>query len=482
MSDMPLFDRPGEDPPRGPERTYRVSELNRAARLLIERGLGEVWIQGELSDVRPSAAGHVYFALNDERAQLRGVMFRSDARRAKAKLENGSCVRMRGQVSLFEPRGQFQFLARVALPEGAGELAAELERLKRKLEAEGLTDPAKKRRLPRLPRVIGVVTSVTGAALHDVVRVANTRCPVRIVVADCRVQGEGAPASIVRALALVQRVADLDVIIVGRGGGSADDLMAFNDESVARAIASCRVPTVSAVGHEVDVTLADLVADVRAATPSNAAELVVPDRRALVAELAAVDRRLVRAIEVALEQGRMQIDHRARKLADPRHALGAVHRRLRVLEERLARATRARLGSRRASAHALRDRLAVLDPRLVLARDRAVVIALAARLARAGRAAVGERRRALDRAVASALLMGRPAVTAAKARLSGAMGRLHALSPLAVLDRGYAIALHETTGRAVRRARELPPGARFHLRLPDGSVRARAEPEKDEPG
>ncbi len=480
MSDLPLFDRPGEDP-REPERIYRVSEVNRAARLLIEQGLGDVWIKGELSDVRPSAAGHVYFALNDEQAQaqLRGVMFRADARRAKAKLENGSCVRMRGQVSLFEPRGQFQFIARIALPEGAGELAAELEKLKRKLEAEGLTDPARKRRLPHLPRVVGVVTSVTGAALHDIVTVARGRCPVHIVVADCRVQGEGAPASIVRALALVQRVPDLDVVIVGRGGGSAEDLAAFNDEGVARAIASCRVPTVSAVGHEVDFTIADLVADVRAATPSNAAEIVVPERRALVAELAAVDRRLVRAMEVRIEQGRMQIDRRARKLTDPRHALAAVHRRLRALEERLVRATRSRIGARRGQAHALRDRLAVLDPRLVLARDRSVRVALAGRLAGAGRAAITDRRRALDRAAATATPMGRPIVVAAKARLAAAMGRLHALSPLAVLERGYAIALHGETGRAVRAAHELPSGARFSLRLAQGTVRARSEGEDE---
>ncbi len=477
MSDMPLFDRLGEDPPpQGPERIYRVSEVNRAARLLIEQGLGDVWIEGELSDVRPSAAGHVYFALNDEQAQarLRGVMFRADARRAKAKIVNGARVRMRGQVSLFEPRGQFQFLARIALPDGAGELAAELEKVKRRLEADGLTDPGRKRRLPRLPRVVGVVTSVTGAALHDIVRVASGRTPLRIVVADCRVQGDEAPLSIVRALALVQRLPELDVVIVGRGGGSAEDLAAFNDERVARAIAACRVPTVSAVGHEVDVTIADLVADVRAATPSNAAELVVPERRALVAELAAVDRRLVRAVEVRIERGRIAVDRRAKKLADPRHALAAVHRRLRVLEERLARAARSRLAAPKARRHALRDRLAVLDPRLALARDRSVLVALAARLARAGRAAVTARRRALDRVSAAIVPMGKPIVAREKARLAAGMGRLHALSPLAVLDRGYAIALHGETGRAVRSSSELPSGTEFTLRVADGAVRARS--------
>jgi exodeoxyribonuclease VII large subunit len=483
MSDMPLFERLGDDPPpREPERIYRVAEVNRAARLLIEQGLGDVWIEGELSDVRPSAAGHVYFALNDEQAQaqLRGVMFRADARRAKAKIENGSRVRMRGQVSLFEPRGQFQFLARIALPDGSGDLAAELEKLKRKLEAEGLTDPAKKRALPRVPRVVGVVTSVTGAALHDIVSVASGRCPVRIVVADCRVQGEGAPASIVRALALVQRLPELEVIIVGRGGGSAEDLAAFNDEAVARAIAACRVPTVSAVGHEVDFTIADLVADVRAATPSNAAEIVVPERRALVAELAAVDRRLVRAMEVRVERGRMQIDRRARKLEDPRHALAAVHRRLRSLDERLVRAIRAPLATRRGRAHGLRDRLAVLDPRLVLARDRSLLVALAGRLARASRGTVAQKRRALDRASATILPMGRPLIASAKARLAAGMGRLNALSPLAVLERGYAIALDGETGRAVRSTRALPPGTRFSLRLADGTVRARSTGEDED--
>jgi exodeoxyribonuclease VII large subunit len=477
MSDMPLFDRIPDDPPRGgPERVYRVAEVNRAARLLIEQGLGDVWIEGELSDVRPSAAGHVYFALNDGpgKAQLRGVMFRADARRAKAKLVDGAHVRMRGQVSLFEPRGQFQFLARIALPDGAGDLAAELERRKRKLEAEGLTDPARKRRLPKLPRVLGVVTSVTGAALHDVVRVASGRCPVHIVVADCRVQGDGAPASIVRALELVQRVPDLDVVIVGRGGGSAEDLWAFNDEAVARAIAACRVPTVSAVGHEVDFTLADLVADVRAATPSNAAELCVPDRRALVAELAAADRRLVRALEVRVAQDRLRLERSARRLGDPRRALGAIHRRLRILHEQLGRAARAQVAEPRERLVELRDRLAGLDPRLVLQKDRRRLAELEARLARAGRAAVERRRRALGEARASLLPRGRPIVGAARASLRERLARLNALSPLEVLERGYAIALHADTGKAVRSVAELPAGERFRLRLPDGHVDAQS--------
>jgi exodeoxyribonuclease VII large subunit len=476
MTDMPLFDRIPDEPPRGgPERIYRVAEINRAARLLVEQGLGDVWIEGELSDVRPSAAGHVYFALNDGagRAQLRGVMFRADARRAKARLADGARVRMRGQVSLFEPRGQFQFLARIALPDGAGDLAAELERRKRALEAEGLTDPSRKRRLPRLPRVLGVVTSVTGAALHDVVRVASGRCPVRIVVADCRVQGDGAPASILRALELVQRVPELDVIIVGRGGGSAEDLWAFNDEAVARAIAACRVPTVSAVGHEVDFTLADLVADVRAATPSNAAELCVPDRRALLAELAAADRRLVRAMEVQVDQGRLRLEREARKLGDPRRALGPIHRRLRALHEQLGRGARSRVGAPRERLHRIRERLALLDPRVVLQKDRRRLAELDARLARAGRAAIERRRRALLEARAGLLPRGRPLVGGARARLREAMARLDALSPLAVLDRGYAIAL-DASDKAVRSVAELPEGRAFRLALPDGAIDARS--------
>ena len=262
-------------PKTSEERVYRVSQLNRVVRSLLEDRFMNVWVEGELSDVKHAASGHVYATLNDEEepSQIRVVIFKNDARRSKAKLEDGARVKLQGQLSLFTPRGSYQMIARIAVPYGLGELHAQFERVRVRLEADGLLAPERKRPLPLLPRVIGLVTSEHGAALHDIVRVAHQRSPVRLVLSPCLVQGAQAPQSIIDALEQVQRLPDLDIVIVGRGGGSAEDLVAWNDERLARAIARCRVPVVSAVGHEVDVSISDLVADVRAATPSNAAEL-----------------------------------------------------------------------------------------------------------------------------------------------------------------------------------------------------------------
>ena len=337
MSEMPLFERL-QDQDHGDERVFRVSEVNRAVRFTLEDNWANVLIEGELSDVR-RAKGHVYFTLNDEEdpAQLRGVMFQSDVRRTKAPLQDGSRIRFRGTLSLYTARGQFQLIARSAKLAGEGDLAAQFRKLRAKLEAEGLLDPERKRDLPELPRVVGVVTSRTGAALRDIIRVASERCPVQVLVADCRVQGEEAPQSIVSALELIQRVDDLDVVIVSRGGGSAEDLWAFNDEGVARAIAACRVPVVSGVGHEVDVTIADLVADVRAATPSNAAEIVVPEREALLRDVRSLERRLNQALDNRIGGLRLRLERLLRPLYGARRVMAPVRERLAELHQRLMR-------------------------------------------------------------------------------------------------------------------------------------------------
>jgi exodeoxyribonuclease VII large subunit len=460
MSTLPLFGRgegPGGD--SGP-RVYRVGQLNRVARLLLEDRLGDVWVEGELSDVTLAGSGHVYFSLNDEQeqAQVRGVMFRTDARRAKAKLENGARVKLRGSLSLFEPRGAFQLIARLALPSGLGELHAQFETLRKKLEAEGLLDPSRKRALPKLPRVLGVVTSEQGAALHDIVRVASQRCPLRIVVSPCLVQGGNAPRSIEVALDRLARLPRLDAVIVGRGGGAAEDLLAFNDERVARAIARCPVPVVSAVGHEVDVTIADLVADVRASTPSNAAELCVPDRRALLGELQSHRRALERAMEVRVQRGRLRVERAERRLLDPRGLLGRSRARVQDARRRLAVAIRARSRVERKRLSASLERISRRDPRLLCAEDLARLQELRGRL----------------RAVAR-VLFGRQ-----RAQLSQQAARLHALSPLSVLGRGYAIALHERSGRALLRAGDARAGDVVRLRLHVGELRTRVQPKDEE--
>jgi exodeoxyribonuclease VII large subunit len=354
---------------------------------------------------------------------------------------------------LYTARGQFQLIARSAKLAGEGDLAAQFRKLRAKLEAEGLLDPERRRPLPRLPRVVGVVTSRTGAALHDIIRVASERCPVQILVADCRVQGEEAPGSIVSALELIQRVDDIDVVIVSRGGGSAEDLWAFNDEAVARAIAACRVPIVSGVGHEVDVTIADLVADVRAATPSNAAEIVVPERDTLLRDVQSLERRLSQALDNRVGGLRLRLERLLRPLYGARRVLIPVQERLADLHQRLMR----------------------LDPRSLLRRDQRQLVALTARLRDAGRLPIRRRR---ERLVALQLTLqgrGRPMVREARASYAELCAQLDALSPLRVLERGYAIALHTSTGRAVRSESEVKQGDRLRIRVFDGEFGAKVE-------
>jgi exodeoxyribonuclease VII large subunit len=476
MSEMPLFERLESRDHDGEERVFRVSEVNRAVRLTLEDRWPDLWIEGELSDVK-RAKGHVYFTLNDEEdpAQLRGVMFQSDVRRTKAPLEDGVRVRFRGKLSLYTARGQFQLIARSAQLAGEGDLAAQFRKLCAKLEAEGLLDPARKRPLPVLPAVVGVVTSRTGAALRDIIRVAAERCPVRILVADCRVQGDEAPASIVSALQLIQRVDDLDVVIVSRGGGGAEDLWAFNDEGVARAIAACRVPVVSGVGHEIDITIADLVADARAATPSNAAEIVVPERAALLRDVRSLERRLNQALDNRFSGLRLRLERLVRPLYGARRVITPVRRQLLALQEQLRHAQSSALRERRERLTGLHQRLLRLDPRIALRRDRRALAALSVRLRDAGRLPIRKRR---ERWVALRVALqgrGRPMIREARAAYAELCTHLDALSPLRVLERGYAIALLEPTGRAVRSRSEVKEGDRLRVRVSDGEFGAKVE-------
>lgn len=437
------------------ERVFRVAEINRAVRLSLEHEWPDIQVEGELSDVKRAGSGHYYFTLNDEQepAQIRAVMFRSDAQRCKAELEDGSRVRLRGSLSLFEPRGSFQLIARQARPAGLGDLHRQFERVRKLLAAEGLLAAERKRKLPLFPRVIGVVTSASGAALHDIIRVSGARCPVRIVFSPCLVQGAEAPESIVEALEAIQQLPGLDLVIVGRGGGSAEDLFAFNDERVARTIAACRVPTISAVGHEVDVTIADLVADVRAATPSNAAEIAVPDRNALGSELSGRLRALERTMEMVMTRFRILLDRQAQRLRDPREAVAGIRTRMHALQTRLSRAMGRRMSRHRERAQALALGLSRTDPRVRLGRDRTRLAGLSSRL----------------RAVAGRL------VAASRARLAETGARVQALSPLAVLGRGYAIAIHERTGKALLRASEAEAGDKVIIRLHEGKLVTRVE-------
>jgi exodeoxyribonuclease VII large subunit len=334
--------------------TYSVSAVNALARRIIEGSIPPLWVEGEVSGwKRHGPTGHCYFTLKDATAQMRAVMFRLDAQHLPTDPEEGMEVRVLGTLTLYERRGEYQFVARELEARGAGGLwKLAFEKLRLRLESEGLLDPARKRALPRYPRVVGVVTSPVGAAFQDIVHVIRARAPwTRILFSPARVQGEGASRDLARALDMLGRHGQADVVIVGRGGGSLEDLWAFNEEPLARAIAACPVPVISAVGHEVDTTIADLVADVRAPTPSAAAERAVPDSSAV---------------------GRQLSNQRARLAA----ALGrSVVRRRRALEEHrawLADAARQDLLRRRERVSALAARLDALSPLAALSRGFAV--------------------------------------------------------------------------------------------------------------
>ncbi|MDP2528629.1 MAG: exodeoxyribonuclease VII large subunit [Candidatus Palauibacterales bacterium] len=321
---------PAGPPGSSRESPVSVSALNAAARRILEESFPSLWVVGEVANWRRVSSGHCYFSLRDEDAQIACVLWRRDARRLPTDPEEGMEVLGFGEVSLYEARGSYQLIVRKLEARGEGLWRLAFERLKRKLAAEGLLEEARKRPLPRVPLRVGVVTSRTGAALRDVITVVRRRAPwTELLVSDCRVQGEEAAGEIVRALDRLVRDGRVEVIVVTRGGGSVEDLWCFNEEAVARAVAACPVPVISAVGHEIDVTITDLVADVRAPTPSAAGELVVPDARVLRADLRKLGDRLVSGLRQRTVRG----EERARRAAD--RLLGGMDRRLERLAGRL---------------------------------------------------------------------------------------------------------------------------------------------------
>jgi exodeoxyribonuclease VII large subunit len=458
-------------PTSGPEtaglRIRTVTEVTRTIREVV-RGddrLRDVWVEGEVGRVTISSAGHAYFALRDERNQLQCVWFRDERLTSAFEAQTGLRVVVHGRLDLYEPTGALQLYVEALQPAGFGNLAVRFEELKARLGAEGLFDAARKRPLPPRPAVVAVVTSPSGAVWHDIATVLARRWPlVRVVLSACQVQGEAAPGTIVRALRRIERyAADLAargrpedapvVTIVARGGGSLEDLWAFNDEAVVRAIVDHALPVVSGVGHETDVTLADFAADVRAATPSAAAELVVPNRLDIEASLGQLRRHADGAIAGRIVGGR-------RQLAEERRAL-----------DRLGPA--AQLASARERAGRLLDRATleltrrVEERRLVLERgERRLIGVLPGRLAR-DRAAVERGVRLLPLVVRGRVLRSRAAVDAAGAALA-------ALGPQATLDRGYAI-VRDASGRIVRAAEDAPTGTRLRLRVARGELGATSD-------
>lgn len=466
--------RAAPERPAPPEpRVLSVAELGRAVGRSLDRAFeGDVWVEGEVSGARPAASGHVYFCMKDEDedASIDVVLYRMQVSpRARALVKDGARVRVRGRPTYWSPRGKLQFVGNRVEPTGKGALLEALEKLKQKLLAEGLFAPERKRPLPHDPRVIGVVTSARGAVIHDVCKVAFRRGGARILLAPAQVQGAGAAESIRRALGMLEAVPSVDVIIVGRGGGSQDDLFAFNDEELVRAVAACRVPVVSAVGHEVDVTLVDFAADARAATPSQAAELIVPDAAARQRLLDERSGRLRRAMHAKIAEDRVLAGRLAQAFGDPRLLIASAQQRVDEHVMRLGRILPRRLAREQEVLSRLGARLAASHPRERIARDRARSVEACTRLAAVAREVLRasvDRRSSLDArlvALAPALVQGRVD------RLATLAGRLDAMSPLKVLGRGYAIVTHAETGRAVRRAAEVAPGGALRVRVADGS-------------
>ncbi|MBK7579119.1 MAG: exodeoxyribonuclease VII large subunit [Myxococcales bacterium] len=440
-----------------PDDVIGVAELDRRLKRAVESVTGREWVEGEIASLKLAPSGHAYFTLKDERedAVIDCVMYRMNAQRARRHLSDGARVQLSGRATLWAPRGRLQLVAEALRPAGRGALLEALEQLKARLLAEGLFAEDKKRALPAEPRVVGVVTSAVGAAFHDIRTVAFRRGGARLVLCPALVQGEGAPDSIVAAINLAERYPGLDVLIVGRGGGSAEDLMAFNDERVVRRIAATVVPVVSAVGHETDVTLADLAADVRAATPSVAAELVIPDAAARRQLLSRNRRNLARAMRARVFEERSRVDRMRARLSDPRFVIAARQQGLDELLARLERIEARRIARCRAALEETHRRLSAEDPRAVLARAHAQLSPLAARLDALARARLALSGTALGELVA----------------------RLHALSPLAVLARGYAIATTED-GRAIRSAEEVRVGSGISLRVHAGQIEAQVTATK----
>ncbi|MDH2200236.1 exodeoxyribonuclease VII large subunit [Pseudomonas indoloxydans] len=435
-----------------------VSQLNNRARLLLEDVFAGIWVEGEISNLARPASGHIYFTLKDSQAQVRCALFRQNAARVRQALRDGLAVKVRGKVSLFEGRGDYQLILDAVEPAGDGALRLAFEALKEKLGAEGLFSTERKIALPAHPKRIGIVTSPTGAVIRDIISVFRRRAPqVELNLIPTAVQGREATAQIVRALQRAD-AQGYDALILARGGGSLEDLWCFNEEVVARAVAACVTPIVSAVGHETDVSIADFVADVRAPTPSAAAELLAPDSSELVQRLHNLQRRLALHMQGRLARERLRLEGASRRLRHPGERLRQQAQRLDDLDMRLRRAFNQQLANQRERLARLDARLAAQHPGRSLALLRQRLDGLATRLPRAMHSQLRSQRQ----------------------QLGALAAQLQIVSPLATLGRGYSILLDER-GQAVRSAAQTQPGQRLKARLGEGELDVRIEDNHIQP-
>ena len=428
-----------------------VTELTRQVQDVLEATFDQLWVEGEISNLRRPASGHLYFTLKDEESQVRAVLFRPVARAIKFDLEDGMHILCRARMNVYRPRGEYQLILDYAEPRGAGALQIAFEQLKAKLQAEGLFDPVHKKPLPFLPSRIGVVTSPSGAVIRDILNVTKRRFPsVHILIAPVRVQGAEAPAEIVEALHHLNETPGIDVIIVARGGGSLEDLMAFNDEGVARAIFASSVPVVSAVGHEIDFTIADFVADMRAPTPSAAAELVVPRRSDLVQQVRTLSARAAHAGERYLKIRRERLEKLAERVRDPRRRLVDLRLGLDERFSNLAAAIARRVRADRERLRHFETHLQYLSPAVRLANLTFV----------------------LDNMRKGMVTGIFRQVETLRARLAGHTTLLDSLSPLSVLARGYAIVRTVPEGRVIRDSKDLATGDPVGINVAKGRFNA----------
>jgi exodeoxyribonuclease VII large subunit len=432
---------------------YTPSRLNREARILLERGLGSLWLEGEISNFSRPSSGHWYFSLKDANAQLRSAMFRQRNLAVRFPVKDGVRVLARGRVSLYEARGDYQFIVDHLEEAGEGDLRRKFEELKVKLAAEGLFATERKQALPRLPKRIGVITSPTGAAIRDILHILERRfASIPVLIYPVPVQGAAAASKIAAAIDFANVHGACDVLLVTRGGGSLEDLWAFNEERVARAIVRSKIPIVSGIGHEIDFTIADFVADVRAPTPSGAAEIVVPDSREWLRALETTARRLasVTARHVSRKAERLAWTQRRLAQMHPGAQLRQRHQRLDELEDRMRRCLRAGLRERRALLNEQLAHLRRASPAVRIANVRA---RLEASFSKLGATATGVLQE----------LRGRVGLESAK---------LNAVSPLATLARGYAIVV-DAKGTVVTDSSAVKPGDELEARLSRGSLKAR---------
>ncbi len=430
------------------QKILTVSQLNRESRFLLEKHLSTLWVEGEISNLSRPASGHIYFTLKDEGAQIRCAMFRNRLQRLRFRPENGQQVQIRGTVSLYEARGDYQLIAEHIREGGEGALRRSYERLKKRLQQEGLFNEDLKQPLPAIPGRLGIITSPSGAAIHDILSVLQRRFPsLPITIYPTAVQGEGAAQKIVTAIGLAEQRQECDLLILARGGGSMEDLWSFNEPEVAYAIHQATIPMVSAVGHETDFTIADHVADLRAPTPSAAAETISPDQRQWLDGLEQFEQQLTRGVARRLQQYTLRLDSLQRQLRHPRERFRQLFQRLDEFEQRLLRAQQWSLERHGKRLQQLRLRLEHHAPRERIAHHRHCLQSHQQQIMHTMRHRISQHQQ----------------------QLSQLSHTLDALSPLAVLGRGYSITFNAEK-KVIQSRSEVSPGDTVETRLNDGSI------------